>query len=175
MERMNNRINESFKVHFELPKSTIIEFFKRGKQSQKLLDSILSDPIDFSEIILDSDNIEITRMPKATAPFRPYGKIIIEITAESIDKSLLKFEVRPFNNTFPIVLIIAIILMTTWSLIGSLFSSGENFWMLIITGWSMASIVLLINYKLFKIGLIKYTNIVVAEIKAAANKPPNWS
>ena len=166
---MNKKINESFEINLDLSKSDIIDFFKHGKQSQSLLDSIFTDKIDFDEVDIKSGQIEITRMPKATSALRPYGKIIIGIAETDLNTTCLNFEVRPFNNTFPIILIVGIIFMVLWSFTSILFSSGQNLWMIILTGWGIASLVIFLSYKIFKNILLRYAKQIISEIEAAAN------
>ena len=163
MKKLNDRINEHFTILIDSNKSDFINYFKQRKEAQGLVDSVLST-IDFREVKIKENGIEIIRMPRTTNAFRPFGKILIE-ASESGEKLNLNVEVRPFNNAFPTIITIALVFLGLWTLTGFLIK-GPNNALIISLGWIIATVGLLVNYRTTKAKLLSYSKRIVDEVKS---------
>jgi hypothetical protein len=149
----------------------ILDYFRSGKENSKWTDFLIPRTIDFDEVVLKENQIEIYRKPKFTSAFRPSGKIIISINEISDDKSCLIGKIFPYNGKGYISIIFLITFLIIFT-IGALFlSQNTNTISMIFIAWIMVAIGIVFEYYNSKSGLIKYLkeiiNILDKEKKAS--------
>ena len=138
----------------------ILDYFRIGKENYKWTDFLKDRIIDFEEVKIKNDQIEIIRKPKFTSAFRPTGKIIISINETSNGKSQLIGEIFPYNGYgYLIILLLLFLIIFTF---GALFLiQGTNTLFIIFLVWTMAAIGIVFEYYNSKSGLIKYLNEII--------------
>jgi hypothetical protein len=163
LERMEFIVNKT--------KSDIFKFFHSGKENSKGSDFLNARIIDFDEVEIKDDQIEISRKPKFTSPFRPYGKIIISISKLSDDKSRLIGKILPYNGTGLNTIMILLTFLILFSITSLFISHNSNTILIIVLAWLMVGIGIFFEYFNSKSRLTKYLKEIIdfinIEIKAS--------
>ena len=161
---LNEKIKGSFDFTIDKTKSEILETIENRKQNQQWTDFLLTDTFDFKGIVETGGQLEILRKPTIFSPFRPYGKIIININTIEESKSKLTGETIPFNRNLPFTLILIFGFIGLWT-IGVLLTIKITIAlpMAFIT-WSVFGIIIFLQYKYYKWGLLNYTKRLVTEL-----------
>jgi len=162
--RLNEKIKGSFDFTIDKTKSEILETIENRKQNQQWTDFLLTDTFDFKGIVETGGQLEILRKPTTFSPFRPYGKIIININTIGESKSKLTGETIPFNRNLPFTLILIFGFNGLWT-IGVLLTIKITIAlpMAFIT-WSVFGLIIFLQYKYYKWGLLNYTKRLVTEL-----------
>ncbi len=96
---------------------------------------------NLDKVTIHKNIIHIQQTPKNHNPFKAIGTIVLVKSSNNN----FSINIRPYNN-FKIVLYIGLALMVIWTLFGFLISSDYNSILIILTGWTIASISLAILY-----------------------------
>jgi hypothetical protein len=137
-------------------KPEIFDLFQSGKEKSKWTDFLKARIIDFDEIEIKDDQIEISKKPKFTSAFRPNGKIIISISKLSDDKSRLIGKILPYHGTGLITIIMLLAFLILFSIISLFISHNSNTILIIGIAWLMVGIGIFSEYSNSKSGLTKY-------------------
>ena len=161
---LNEKLKDSFVFTVDKTKSEILETIENRKQNQQWTDFLLADTFDFKGIVETGGQLEILRKPTTFSPFRPYGKIIININTIGESKSKLTGETIPYNGNLPFALILIFGFIGLWT-IGVLLTIKITIAlpMTFIT-WSVFGLIIFLQYKYYKWGLLDYTKRLVTEL-----------
>lgn len=158
---LNEKITEKFSVVTDLSGQSILNSIELGKQKQTWTDFLDVEAIDYKEINIKDNRIEITRSPGLFTAFRPSGKITIEITTETDSRTTLSCEVLPFNGLFPIYFGLLITFLIAWSLFALLFVLNVDALLLILFGWTVVGLSTSISFRFTKWHLYDYSKKVI--------------
>jgi len=154
---INNYINESFEVQTPKAKDDILHSADKVIRGYDWL--VNSKPPSITD-----NQVSIQRRPSAFAPFRGIGTIKLTIS-QNLEKTSIKCDIYPYDNSFPYIIIFGIGLMTTWT-VGDLLISTNNKNSLLILGlgWTAAIFLTYISVLTNKKRLRDYSTTIIKEL-----------
>jgi hypothetical protein len=160
---LNDRITEEFQVETNKSKQEILQRISDGKQNQNWTDYLVPTYVNYKSINILDKGFETVRMPSMINPFRPYGKIMIDIE-ENKDKTNLKFKILPYDGLLPIVVGLLIGFLTLWTGLILLFSTDLKVLLMIIPAWTIFGLIIYLGLVYTKRGLKDYSQILIREL-----------
>ena len=153
---INKYINESFEVQTPKTKGDILD------SADKVIRDY--DWIVTSEAPLIRDNeVTIHRKPSAFAPFRPIGMVRFTVS-QNLEKTNIKCDIYPYNNSFPYIIVVGIGLMTIWTVVGLIISTSYNSLLILGLGWTAAIFLTYISVLTNKKRLRDYSTTIIKEL-----------
>jgi hypothetical protein len=131
---LNDKITERFEVTTQLSKQNILESLAFLKKQFSWIDQLVYS-VDFKEIRINGDRLEVVRFPGILTPFRPHGKITIDIS-DAGDKTNLKCEILPYNGSFPLIIGLVIGALSLWTLLAFAFGRSFKVFLMVIPAWA---------------------------------------
>ena len=161
---LDEKIKDSFDFTVDKTKSEILDIIENRKQNQQWIDFLLADTFDFKGIVETGGQLEIQRKPTTFSPFRPYGKIIININTIGESKSKLTGVTIPYNGNLPFALILIFAFIVLWTIVVLLTIKITIALPMTFITWSVFGLIIFLQYKYYKWGLLNYTKRLVAEL-----------
>jgi|GEM_PF-5925225 len=127
---INKYVNGSFEVQTPKTRRDILNSADKVIRDHDWL--VTSKP----PLITDNE-VRIQRAPSAFAPFRGIGTVKF-IVSQNLEKTNIKCDIYPYNNSFPYIIVLGIGLMTTWTFAGLLISTSKNSFLVLGLGWVLA-------------------------------------
>ena len=161
---LNDKITERFQVTADISKQEILNSIGHGKQRQLWTDFLVATAINYKAIKILGNRLETIRMPSMINPFRPYGKITIDIEEIESNKTNLKCEILPYDGILPIAIGLLIGFLTLWSIAAFWFARDLNVLLMVVPSWIVFGLVIYLGYLYTKHGLRDYSKILINEI-----------
>lgn len=158
---LNERIIEKYNITTDSSGQNILSSIELGKQKQSWSDFLDADSIDYGEINILNNRIEIIRNPSVLTAFRASGKITIDIIPDTDSRTNLICEILPYNGNFPIYIGLLITALTLWSLFALLFGLNFNTLLMILFAWTAFGLWTYINLRFTKWQLRDYSKKVI--------------
>jgi hypothetical protein len=162
-QKFNEIINTSYDTVVPRGTGELIGILTTKKNDAKWFSSFIPSRIDFKEIKVNGDMIEILRMPGPFSPFRAHGKIRLHFheTVKN-DETKIRCEIYPGNNTMPYLIVYQIL---TTGLLAILFLiMGKDFTTKVIGALLVVIVPGLISYLKYKSSrrdLIDYSRVII--------------
>jgi hypothetical protein len=169
---LNDRINQNFVSNVDKSKSEIWNAVAAKIKKFSWAEFLLTDPIDYREFEIKDATIQVLRRPRFYDPFRPFGRIIYEMD----ENGKLKWQVRPHDNNVPIVLLIYILGLVTWTVLVLLIGSKDyvGIFLFLLLSWTLPGLMIYLRFKFDQVRLVEYGHRIVKELTEitgpAANK-----
>jgi hypothetical protein len=161
---LNERIKEKYEVITDSSIDYILRSIESKRKEQSLLDFLETDSIDYEEIYLPNNRIEIIRSPGLLKAFRPLGKITIDMKQNEDSKTVLSCEILPYNGNFPLYLGLLIAGLLLWSLLVLLFGLNLDALLMILFAWIGFGTAGYISYRVTKWQLLEYSRRVIRTV-----------
>ncbi|MBL7872310.1 MAG: hypothetical protein JNM78_11900 [Cyclobacteriaceae bacterium] len=164
---LNEKISERFEIKLDASKQQIVDAIAIGKKNQK--NSITADAFDrtnYKAIKIDCNRIETLRMPTILNPFRPYGRITININEDEIKQSILSCVILPSDGIFSIAVLLLVGFLVFWTTFLLILSMGNlKVLLVIIPGWLGVGITVYLGLLYTKSRLREYTKRLIKDIE----------
>ncbi|HYF69506.1 MAG TPA: hypothetical protein VD884_15280 [Ohtaekwangia sp.] len=161
--RLNEKILGEIGVTVKKSKHELIQHILERKKNRNILSNTFCD-IDYSEISLENDKINVTRRPGMLTAFRPYGSITVNIVEERGECKLL-FDILPYGGNLPTLLLVGICGLIFWALLVLLINNDLFGWIFAIGTWMFAALIQYIKYQYTLTGLIDYSNRLIIDLQ----------
>jgi hypothetical protein len=163
---LNDKISERFEIKVAATRQQIIDAILAGRQNQKNILSVDAfDYINYKKIKISGNRIETVQMPTILNPFRPHGRVTIDIDKDEPNQSILKCVILPSDGIFPLPLGLLIGFFTLWTAVGLLISRGDmKVLLLIIPGWLGFGLITYLGLLYNKSRLREYAKRLIKEI-----------
>ena len=159
----NDRLKDRFQ--FEVEKSNI-EIFQHVSERKKTYSwsDLLTESIDFNEVIINKDELVINRRPAFFSPFRSNGKIVFKVT-QSGSMSILDGETSPYYGFSILLMVLFFIFLSIWTA-GVLLLTAKllNALLIVSFAWMIFGLLLFLIYTFQKRGLRNYAKKFVTEL-----------
>jgi hypothetical protein len=164
---LNQKITHTFQVTTDASKEDIFSWIGDGKRKQLWTDFLVPGTIDYKAINVSDTRIELVRMPTMFNPFRPYGRIIIEIEEIKNKRTNLKCQILPYDGMLPVALGLLIGFLILWTLSAFYFARSINMLLFVVPPWVMLGLVIYLGYRYTKSALKEYSKLLIKEITRA--------
>lgn len=134
---LNDKISERFEIKVGATKQQIVDAITIGRQNQENIFTVDAfGYINYKRIKISDDRIETIQMPTILNPFRPHGRVTINIDKDETNQTILKCVILPSDGIFPLALGLLIGFFTLWTAFALLISQGNmKVLLVIIPGW----------------------------------------
>jgi hypothetical protein len=161
---LNEKITTRFEMIAECSRQDIVTAIASGKKNGYVANIFVADAVDYNEISLSDNKIEINRRPILLDAFRSSGTITIDMVTSSDNKTILKCEILPFHGNLPIVIALGSIGLIFWTLLVFAFQRTLYATIFVLISWTMIASMCIIVYLLTKYGLINYAKRAIKEL-----------
>ncbi|WP_299826532.1 hypothetical protein [uncultured Pontibacter sp.] len=144
MKKVLKRYDESFSVEVSQSKAKVIEFVSKEKNKKRDFFGFLSsNPVDFNEVTITGENINIDVLPKMLNPYRGMGKIHMSLqSGVSTSETIIKGEIIPYNCLYIFLICIVIGFLVLWTPLVIAMTSGINTFIMLAFAWTIFPLVL---------------------------------
>jgi len=162
----NDKISERFEIKLDASRQQILDAIAMGKQNQKNIVTVDTfDYINYKKIKITDNRIETLLMPTILNPFRPHGRITIDMNEDGAKKTNLVCVLLPSDGIFPTAVVILISFLTLWTTIGLLISGGNlKVLLVIIPGWLGTGLMFYLGLLYIKSGLRGYVKRLIKDL-----------
>src|SRR5215203_2018592 len=153
---LNAKITETFEITLTVSSQQIRKTIDDNKNNQGWTDKF-GDNINYEEINVKNNRLEIIRKPGTLSAFRPSGKITIDIVDLPDNKTTLKCKILPYNGALPYRIVLLIVVLSIWSLLLLFFVDAIDALILICLALAVFDLIYYLTYLYAKNGLIQYS------------------
>ena len=153
---LNAKITETFEITLTVSSQQIRKTIDDNKNNQGWTDKF-GDNINYEEINVKNNRLEIIRKPGTLSAFRPSGKITIDIVDLPDNKTTLKCKILPYNGALPYRIVLLIVVLSIWSLLLLFFVDAIDALILICLALAVFGLIYYLTYLYAKNGLIQYS------------------
>ena len=163
---LNDKISERFEIRLDASRQQILDAIEKGRQNQRNIITVDAfDYINYKKIKITDNRIQTLLMPTVLNPFRPHGRITIDINEDETKKTNLVCVILPSDGIFPTAVLILISFLTLWTTIGLLISGGNlKALLVIIPGWLGTGLMVYLGLLYIKSGLRAYVKRLIKEL-----------
>lgn len=167
---LNDKISERFEIKLDASRQQILDAIELGKQNQKNIITVDAfDFINYKKIKITGNRIETLLMPTVLNPFRPHGRITIDINEDEAKKTNLVCVILPSDGILPTAVMILIGFLTLWTAFGLLISGGNlKVLLVIIPGWLGTGLTVYLGQLYIKSGLRRYIKRLIKDLSDGA-------
>ena len=156
---MLTSINQKISEHFEIISDKSMKIIMESADKKiRDFDGILQG----KPPIITDGRIEINRSPLVFTAFRGIGTIVFSFS-ENKNQTSMTCEIFPYNNSFHLILLIGIVLLSLWTTAGIIFWN-QNSIIILSCGWIIAIVGTYISLVLNKHRLRKYSREIAKEL-----------
>lgn len=156
--------NKNIEVSINRSKSELFKIIEENKKQYNWMDLAFGTRVDFTEMLISNDKIEIIRSPTALKAFRPTGKILISIEEKSADQCKLSCLIIPYNGMGHIVFSLSFGSLLLWTVGALLLGRTEHTWLMILFTWTIWLPTIYIIYNYNKWALVSYSRKIISEL-----------
>jgi uncharacterized membrane protein len=164
---LNDKISEGFEIKLDASRQQIVDAIAIGRKNQK--NSITVDAFDrtnYKAIKIDGNRIETLCMPTILNPFRPHGRITIDINEDKNKQSILSCVILPSDGIFPLAVLLLVGFLVFWTTFLLILSMGNlKVLLVIIPGWLGVGITVYLGLLYNKSRLREYTKRLIKDIE----------
>ena len=151
-----------------MTRQQIIDTISTGQQNQKNIFTVDAfDFINYKKLKISDNRIETVQMPTILNPFRPHGRVTIDIDKDESNQTILKCVILPSDGIFPVALGLLIGFFALWTAVALLISRGNiKVLVMIIPSFLGFGLIVYLGLLYNKSRLREYTNRLIKDITA---------
>ena len=173
LERIKDIFNTSYETKVSKPTEDILNIIREGIGNSKWHSSLTGGYVNFNEIKINGDKIEILRSPGMFTPFKSHGRIVLHLMrTEKQDLTRIKCEILPGDNTGPYFFGFLLVIFLLWTmfllsiglLVGMTSMASKILTSIIV--FSVIGLIMYVKYRFARVALTDYSESVIKLIRA---------